>query len=140
MGTISTLVTNNTFFAMSHNVNFDTSNWVHSSTAAVAQIELQSDGDIRFRAGASKTAGETPTWVESMILKIDGGIEFPNLLQQSAAGLVVEYDTSSKEIYAETSSSRFKDDIELATWDTSGLLNLEVKSYTDKETGRRETS
>jgi len=60
------------------------------------------------------------------------------LTQQSAGGLTVEYDTTTKELYAETSGAKFKKNIKNLSLDPSNLLNLKLKSWIDKETGRPE--
>jgi len=68
----------------------------------------------------------------------DGGIVMNSLLQQSSGGLVVEYDTTTGEIYAETSTEKVKENIRTLDWDTSKIFDLEVKSYTDTVSGREE--
>ena len=75
---------------------------------------------------------------ERMRIASDGGIYAYNLLNQSAAGLVVEWDSTTKELYAETSAARFKKDITEIDFNTSKIFDLEAKSYIDKETGRKE--
>ena len=91
---------------------------------------------MQYDSGVAQ--GAAITWNDGIVLAADGGIYFDNLLQQTAAGLVVEYWDATGEIYAETSTKRFKEDIRELNVDTSKLLNLTPKSYTDKETGREE--
>ena len=75
---------------------------------------------------------------EGIKIASDGGIYFQNLLQQTSTGLVVEYDTTTKEIYAETSSAAMKNNIRDFIYNTEDLLSLKPKEYTDKITGKRE--
>ena len=60
------------------------------------------DADLIFKVAAG---GAVAT--EQFRIASDGGLFAQTLLQQSAAGLVVEYDTGTKELYAETSAMAF---------------------------------
>jgi len=68
----------------------------------------------------------------------DGGIFMANLLQQSASGLVVEYNTSTKEIYAETSTIRNKHDITPSGIEAAKILDVMPVLYTDNISGQRQ--
>ena len=68
----------------------------------------------------------------------DGKIFMEALTQQSAGGLVLEMDANTHEIYAETSTEKHKSNIRDAEIDSRDLLALELKSYTDDNSGREE--
>ena len=91
---------------------------------------------VQYDSGIAQ--GAAITWNNGIALATDGGIFFGGLLQQSSAQLIAEYDATTKELYAETSTKRHKEDIKDLDVDTSKLLNLIPKTYTDKKTGRRE--
>jgi hypothetical protein len=78
------------------------------------------------------------SFTERMRIETDGGLYVFSLLQQSAAGLVVEYDTSSKEIYAETCGAIFKENIRDIDGNESDFLHqLTVKKF-DSKVGKQE--
>ena len=89
---------------------------------------------INDMAGTTKYAIYTGTGSVSLGDKL----YVRGLTQQSAGGLTVEYDTTTKELYAETSGAKFKKNIKNLFLDPSNLLNLKLKSWIDKETGRPE--
>lgn len=95
-------------------------------------------GDMPGRLSFYTTLDGAATPTERVRIANDGGLYAYNLLQQTAAGLVVEYDTTTKELYAETSAKKMKTNIKKANIDTSGLLELELKSWKDKASGKEE--
>ena len=109
------------------------------SSDAGSNIRIIKQADIfKLQYDSGVAQGGAITWNDGIELAIDGGIFFDNLLQQTAVGLVVEYNAGTGEIYAETSAKKFKKNIRPLEVDTSRLLDLTPKSYTDKETGRKE--
>lgn len=90
------------------------------------------DGDLVFKVMAAGAAA-----AEQFRIASDGGLFAQTLLQQSAAGLVVEWDSTTKELYAETSSLRFKEQVEEYV-PRCRLSDLRPKRWRDKATGRRE--
>ncbi len=109
------------------------------SSDADSNFAINKDSDLlKFLYDSGVAQGAEVTWNDGIVLATDGGIYFDSLLQQTAAGLVVEYWDATGEIYAETSTRRFKKYIRKLNVDTSKLLNFTPKSYTDKETGREE--
>lgn len=69
----------------------------------------------------------------------DGKVFMEALTQQAAGGLVLEYTAATGEIYAETSTEKMKSNIQDANINSEDLLALGLKSYTDNQTGRKET-
>jgi hypothetical protein len=65
-----------------------------------------------------------------------GGVpRFFNLGTGSATN-AVHYDTSTKELYYVSSSSRYKDNIRPLQVDSSKIFQLETRSFTDKRSGK----
>ena len=80
---------------------------------------------IDFFTNASGATGGT----NQLRIDEDGGIFMYNLLQQSSAGLVAEWDSSTKELYAETSTQRSKKNIRALDFNIDGMYELAAKSY-----------
>lgn len=68
----------------------------------------------------------------------NGNIFAEGIEQTSAGGLVLEYNTSTKEIYAETSTKRTKSNIQDANLNYAGLLDLNLKTYNNNYDGGQE--
>lgn len=108
-----------------------------------AQITATVDGtpgtnDMPTKLEIYTTPDGSATPVVRMAIRQDGGIEFNSLLQQTSSGLVVEYDTTTKEIYAETSSIRFKENVRDLEVDTSKIYDLRPVTFESKHTGKTE--
>lgn len=110
--------------------------WIQSEHSNVA-----ADNMLYFYTNSGALAGDSTAPGVNNLLGLtirNGRILCPNLTQQAAAGLIAEYWAATGEIYAEVSTKRFKEDIRELELDTSKLLDLMPKMYTDKKTGREE--
>lgn len=94
------------------------------------RLTAETNGDFNIETDADGTP------VNAVQLKSDGGVTFPSLLQQSDTELVVEYDTTSKEIYAETSVRRDKKNIVYGLPNRSGFADLKVATFENKVTSK----
>jgi hypothetical protein len=65
------------------------------------------------------------------------GYFFPNIRSSAAANNDLRFNTGNGEIYYQTSSQRYKENIVDLEFDTSNLYNLRPVSYDDKATGNR---
>ena len=65
------------------------------------------------------------------------GYFFPNIRSSADANNDLRFNTGNGEIYYQTSSQRYKENIVDLEFDTSNLYNLRPVSYDDKATGNR---
>ena len=65
------------------------------------------------------------------------GYFFPNIRSSADANNDLRFNTANGEIYYQTSSQRYKENIVDLEFDTSNLYNLRPVSYDDKATGNR---
>ncbi len=94
-------------------------------------------GALTFNNGgiALSTRFEASGVDTALLIGTDGKIYIEGLTNQSAGGLVLETDQETHEIYAETSTEKHKSNIRDAEVDSRDLLALELKSYTDNQSG-----
>ena len=91
--------------------------WKSSDTGS--NFLINKSGDLmKWQYDSGVAQGGAIGWNIGFALAVDGGIFFNNLLQQTAVGLVVEYNAGTGEIYAETSAKRFKKNIRPLEVDT----------------------
>jgi hypothetical protein len=100
-----------------------------STHAEKNNVALKSTkGDLDFFAGGGGTSNK------HVSIKTDGKFYAPNLGGSSSANSDLRYSTSTKRIYYQTSSKRYKTNIRELEIDTKLIYKLKPKSFKDKKT------
>lgn len=120
-------------FVIMSNAYYDGSDWKRVSTDETCQI-VMTNGDIKFKTDASGTADATFTPTERMKIDSSGHV-FLYSLSGTTGGSDLRYDTSTKEVFYDTSARKYKENIR-ENPDTSWVHDIPVVVYDRKDKSR----